>query len=229
MEPYFFILLFFGAIYLLGIILVVVTAGKNLPPLRRISITLRINLVIFLLGCAMTSVAILFDFNYLNYESPIPYSNWKQIRFTDFRGLKRPGQSLDGMNEFAFIVGEMQVTRNDKAITATTYFFPSRSYVYNSNLENDYLLAHELNHLHITEYCARLFRKEIKAASKSVPDDTIEIIKTRFRKYDDSLQFAYDDQTYHSYVLGKQKAWERTIDSCLKSLSEYENPVITNR
>jgi hypothetical protein len=229
MKPYIFVLLFFGVFYLIEIVSVVRILGKNLPTLRRIKITFRINILIFFTGFLMLSIAILFDINYLRYELPIPYLYWKNITFTDFRGVKRPNQALDGQKDFAFIVSELKVKRINDGIMATTYFHPARSYVYNTDLASNELLTHEIYHLHITEYSARLLRKKIKNTTKPISDNTLEAIKSKFQFFEDSLQFQYDDQTYHSYLVGKQKNWQHQIDSCLKSLKEYENPTITDK
>lgn len=229
MKPYVIILIFFGILYLIEIISFVRILGKNLPPLHRIKITLRINIAIFFSGLLLLSIAVLFDFNYLRYESPIPYSRWTEITFADFRGLKRPNQTLDGQKDFAFIESELNVRKKDNTIIATTYFHPSRSYVYNKDIEFGNLLTHEIYHLHITEYSARLLRKEITNAIKPVSDERLEAIKSKFLLLGDSLQFQYDDQTYHSYLVGKQMYWQHQVDSCLESLKDFENPILTNK
>jgi hypothetical protein len=229
MKPYFFIIVFFGFFYLIMIILGISTVGKNLQPITRGKITLRINLVIFLSGCLMLAAATLFDVNYLSYKSPMPYSKWREITLADFKGLKRPDQTLDGQSDFAFIVSDVKVKRSDGIIAVTSYFHPARSYVFNDKLQNNDLLIHELYHFHITEYCARLLRKSIILSGKPISDKTLESMKNKIKHYADSLQYEYDDQTYHSYVVGKQKNWERVIDSCLNSLKGYESVIITNQ
>lgn len=228
MRPYVFVLIFFGIFYIIEIVTVIRVLIKNPSPIRRIKITLTINIVIFFSGVLMLAIALLFDINYLRYESPIPYSEWKKISFNDFRGFKRPNQTLDGQQDFAFIVSEFNACRVNDNIIIATYFHPSRSYVFNTDLEDEKLLSHEIYHFHITEYSARLFRQEIKKASKPISDNTLEAMEEKFQIFQDSLQFQYDDQTYHSYLFGKQKSWQSSIDSCLKSLKEYENPIINN-
>ncbi|HXC06832.1 MAG TPA: hypothetical protein VNZ86_18870, partial [Bacteroidia bacterium] len=174
MQAYVVILLIFGLFFLIEVISIMRLVVQYLPPVRRLKISFRINIIIFITGCLMLAVVLLFDVNYLHYKSPMPYAQWKSITFSDFRGLKRPGQTLDGMSEFAFIVPQMKVSGSGKSIEVQTYFHPCRSYVYNTAIQDEKLLKHELYHLHITEYTSRLLRKQLKEAKQPVSDEDLE-------------------------------------------------------
>ena len=114
------------------------------------------------IGIILLSIAILFDVNYLNYGSPMSYSQWQKINFYDFRALKKPGMTLNGVAEFAYIKTNRKIHYyNNGNIEITTYFHPARSYVFASDIRNPDLLNHELYHFHISEYCTRLLRKKI--------------------------------------------------------------------
>ena len=197
--------------------------------MKRIKITMRTNLFILISGACMLAWAALFHINFLHYESPIPYARWKEITFRDFRGLNRPGNTLDGQADFAFIESGIKVAQSSSHISVTTFFYPAGSYVFNAKLENDNLLTHELYHLHITEYCARQMRRDIKNVGHSADSKMLDNLQTRYRNMEDSLQMTYDDESYHSYITGQQLKWQRTIDSCLNSLKEFENPMIDNQ
>jgi len=222
LQPYIFILIFFSIFILVEAYYLIKYLRQSLPPIKRIQITFRINLVIFSTGLLMIAIVILFDINYLKYKAPIPHQNWRQITFDDFKGLKRPNETLDGGNEFAFIVTELVLVESNNKIGVVCYFHPSRSYVFKDNLYNNELLKHEIYHFHIAEYCSRLLRKQI-AKIKTASRYKAENLKANILRIEDSLQVKYDYETYHSYVMGKQLEWQLKIDSCLNSLKEYEN------
>jgi hypothetical protein len=228
MEAYIVILILFGSLFLIEVVSIVRFAVQHLEPKIRIRISFRINLAILITAILMLAVRVLFDVNYLQYKAPMPYSEWKSITFSDFRGLNRPGQTLDGMNEFAFIVPEMRVRRSSGTTLVETYFHPCRSYVYNHAIQDDKLLTHELYHLHITEYFARLLRKKLSGFTNPIPEDQFEVFVNETRGMERAWQFTYDDETYHSYLAGKQRGWEKKVDSCLTSLKSFANTRIAN-
>ncbi len=170
---------------------------------------------------------LLFDINYIQYKAPIPFENWKSITLNDFRGLKRPQENLHGEKKFAFVSTSIRTKQNDNTIQIEALFHPSRSYVFNRNLYSKGLLMHEMYHFHITEYYARLMRKEIKDLIINNKPINIDKIKISLIKKKRELQCQYDDETYHSYVIGKQIEWQNRIDSCLNSLDNYSDKIIT--
>jgi hypothetical protein len=228
MQAYVVILFVFGLFFLIEIVSILKLVVEYLPPIKRLKISLRINFVVFITAFLLIAVVVLFDVNYFRYKSPMPYSAWKSITFSEFRGLNRPGQTLDGQNEFAFIVPEIRLRHSGNSLEVITYFHPSRSYVFNNAIEDGKLLNHELYHLHIAEYCARLFRKKLTEYTKPLTSQQINISYAEILKTEDRLQFQYDDETYHSYLAGKQKRWEMHLDSCLESLKSFQSTNIIN-
>ena len=181
-------------------------------------------------GLIVLSIAILFDVNYINYERPVPYSRWQEINFYKFRGFKKPGMTLNGVAEFAFIKTNREIRYPDKqTIEITTYFHPSRSYVFSQDIRSPGLLRHELYHFHITEYCTRLLRKEILEINGNISRKIIADIDSKYDELETLLQRGYDTDTYHSYVLQEQRKWEDRIDSLLFSLQAFANPVLRIR
>jgi hypothetical protein len=225
-KAYQIILSAYGIFLIIELVALVRHLTHYLPPVKRIKITLRINMVVFISGFLMLSGAVLFDINYLRYKSPVPHSNYKEISLKDFRGLKRPNQTLDGDKEFAFIVTAIKVEKVEKGLDISAYFHPARSYVFDNNIEDDHLLKHELYHFHIAEYCARLLRKQIAGSKTILTDDEIETMTDQIKVKEDSMQFKYDDESYHSYVMAKQLNWEKRIDSGLTSLSDYAGTTV---
>jgi hypothetical protein len=172
-------------------------------------------------------VTLLWDFNYLRYKPPIEHKDWKSITLNDFRGLKRPLETLDGESKFAFVSTNVRVIKRKDKIEIKTYFYPCRSYVYNRKLYANGLLTHEIYHFHIAEYCARLIRKSVQDRIDNYESMNLSEIKNNILILENELQYQYDDETYHSYVLGKQIEWQDKIDSSLKSLENYSNTVLS--
>lgn len=183
-------------------------------------VTLRINIVVFILGVVLTGVAVLYDVNFLNYKAPMEYKDHAQIAWSDFRAIKRPHETLEGSNYFAFIVSEIDISQSGNQVTVRTLFHPSRSYTFSQENAGQSLMQHELYHLHITEYVAREIRKEFATG-----DSEVEFINAYLQR-ERMLQAAYDSETSHGYLLGKQKSWQHRIDSSLASLEQYAEPVV---
>jgi hypothetical protein len=187
----------------------------------------KFNLILFSCSLLLLSTAAVFEVNYLSYRSPVPYSNWKTITFYYFKGYKRPGQTLFGDKEFAFIrVSRETRFINDTTIEAITCFHPSRSYVFEQQIRSPGLLQHELYHFHIAEYCTRLLRKDLLEHSVTFTGSGLAALNEKYADIEQDMQVAYDDEPYHSYVLQEQKRWEHDIDSALVQLASYSNTVI---
>jgi len=178
-------------------------------------------------GIILLSVAIVFDINYFNYKRPIPYSQFRKISFYDFKAFKRPDITLNGFKEFAYIKTNRRIHYlNNGNVEITTYFHPSRSYVFAQNIRDLDLLTHELYHFHISEYYTRLLRKEILGNPKNISDNMIIRLNKKYYEFENEMQLNYDEDTYHSYVMQEQKKWEIKIDSLLQSLESFSNPLI---
>lgn len=184
-------------------------------------VTLRINIVVFVLGIALTGLAVIYDVNFLRYKAPMEYKDYKQITWSDFRAIKRPHYTLEGSQNFAFIASQIDISQSNEYVEVRTYFHPCRSYTFSQQMAGQDLMQHELYHLHITEYVAREIRKEFSGADAR----NAEFINAYLQRERD-LQAQYDGETSHGYLLGKQRSWQKKIDSCLLSLENYSEPVI---
>jgi len=193
---------------------------------NRKAIFRRIDRVLLIFSFIAILVSLLFDFNYLQYKSPIPFKDWKTITIADFRGLKKPNSTLDGMSDFAFITSSIDIQRKSNSIIIVALFHPARSYVYNRNIYSKGLLTHEMYHFHITEYFARLMRKDLTDCIKNEKPYDLDAIEKKYLQREREMQFQYDDETYHSYVLEKQIDWQQKIDSLLIGLKGYSETQI---
>jgi len=184
------------------------------------------NLVLFFVSVLILAYTISYHVNFLNYKSPIPYEDWEKITWSDFRGRNYPNFTLYGGKKFAFISTQIKVSQTPIGdIEIVTYFHPARSYVFNKSIVNQSLLQHELYHFHLAESVARMMRKKVSSEPLIGFLDLSDYLSSLQEK-EDSLQQAYDNQTYHGYLNQEQKRWERYIDSTLVSMIDYTNHVV---
>lgn len=213
----------FSAIYLPLIILqFLIYIGKIKIPKLNFKKILFTNLIILVLG--IIGIGILSHTNYLDYEKPIPYSEYDRINFQNFRGLELFQKEFQGSKHFAYVVTSIEVNKKNNSIEA--YFHPSRSFVYNNKSASTDLLTHELYHFKITEIFARKSRQEIIEKKISSFDKRKEILNKNLIE-EQNFQELYDYETYHSYVYSKQREFEKRIDSLLLTLNKYKNPKLS--
>jgi hypothetical protein len=184
------------------------------------------NLTLFVLSFSLIIISILYHVNFLRYQKPIEHADSNTISLRDFKGIKLPGQSMDGVKEFAFIVTSFDCQITDDQINLRALFHPSRSYVFNEKAVDKFLLQHEIYHFHITEYFARLIRKELSLHKKMPSRETVDDIIYKHKNLLAQMQFQYDNESYHSYILKKQKLWEKRIDSLLSVEHNFRTTAI---
>ena len=186
----------------------------------------QIDTSVFVLGFTCLAASTLFHINIIEYHRPIQHADVATITLQDFIGFKRPNQTLDGSNEFAFIVTSIEYEMDDHQVEIKAIFHPSRSYVFNERLVDKFLLEHELYHFHITELHARLIRSQLAALNQMPTVNQVERIVNTQRTSEYIMQKEYDNDTYHSYVLKKQKAWQGKIDSLLSSHQKFAQTAV---
>jgi hypothetical protein len=219
MQPHVIILIVVALAFIPEVIWIVKLFQNKAQDGRLPKLTLRVNIIVFAIGVILTGITVLYDVNYLKYKSPMDYSKWEQITWSDFRAIKRPRQTLQ--STFAFITTEIKISEYSDRVNVTTFFHPARSYTFSEQSAGQDLLTHELYHLHLSEYVAR----EIRQLYSDPNMKDVEFVNS-YQKREDSLQAQYDEETAHGYLLGQQRRWQSKIDSCLKSLQEYANPEI---
>ena len=190
---------------------------------------MRSNLILLAFSVAFIAMTATFHVNYFDYEKPIAYSEWETITWTNFRGNNSPYRTLKGSRQFAFIETEIRVVEANDNIHVTSYFHPSRSYVFNKRVKDKPFLKHELLHFHITEYHARLLRKKIIEELNSNPDLDADDLLDAINEDHNSMQRAYDEETDHGLLVGRQKNWQNRIDSLLIDLDDMKYTVINRR
>jgi hypothetical protein len=180
------------------------------------------NLYMFFTAIIILLIVLLYDINYLNYQKPIAYDEIESIELSDFKAIKRPNFNLFGSTQFAYICTDIKTQFDHNKVSITAFFHPSRSYTFSSELASEGLLNHELGHFHITELWKRKIVKAI-IEKGSVSKKEIKSIIKSFLIEERAMQKQYDEETFHGYVLGKQKEWEENILSQINKLDNYSN------
>lgn len=193
---------------------------KNEVKISREKISRIIDIVLFSVSISVILIYTLWEVNFLNYKSPIPYNKWQEITYNDFKGLKKP-YGNDYYSATIFSTTSVKV-KKDKIIIESK-FYPSRSYVYNKNIIDKYLFTHEIYHFHITECSARMMRKEVMMLIDNNQPIELDDLQDHFLFIEDSLQDQYDQQCAHGLRLSKQIEWQDNVDSILRSYDNYSS------
>ena len=91
-------------------------------------------------------------------------------------------------------------------------------------LSDNQLLIHEKYHFNITEYHARLLRKEIIAIGKEkLKTDKLKSLHIKYLKLANKMQDEYDRESEHNKVYEKQRYWELKVDDLLRQTTLYKN------
>jgi hypothetical protein len=186
----------------------------------------KVNTAVLILGSTMLAVSVLFHINILRYSSPIPFAEIDRITLKDFKGYRKPYQTLDGQSEFAFITTSIKWQKTDKGVEVEAVFHPARSYIYNDKIVDRFLLKHELYHFRITEIFARKCRQELSKIKLMPADDATTEIIAMNEESETQMQLRYDEESYHGYLMKEQKRWEKNVDSLLNLLVEYKTPTV---
>lgn len=218
-----FILIYFSPVYYHLYLAVRESKKGNRIYLHRVKMFLNWGFIILLLIIGV--IAILSHTNYLDYEEPLTYDKVDEITFENFRGIELFKKSLYGNERFAYVYTTIETDIQPDSLLIKSLFHPSRSFVYKKNTNSQELLDHEIFHFKITELFVRKLKKRISGLEKPSDEKIREIIED-FKAREKSFQQRYDYETFHSYVYGEQKRYEKLIDSSLNSLKEYTNPKI---
>lgn len=196
------------------------------PEIKLQRLKSKVNAALLILGSTMLVVSVLFHINILRYSSPIPFTEIDRISLKDFKGYRKPNQTLDGQREFAFITTTINWEKTDKGVEVQAVFHPARSYVYNDKIVDRFLLKHELYHFRITEIFARKCRQELSQIDVVPSDDALSELIAFNEESKTEMQLRYDEESYHGYLMKEQKRWEKNVDSLLNLLVEYKTSTV---
>lgn len=106
---------------------------------------------------------------------------------------------------------------------------PNNSRKITDTLSDNQLLIHEKYHFNITEYYARLFRKEIIAIGKEkLTTDKLKSLHIKYLKLASKTQDEYDKESNHNKIYEKQRYWELKVDDLLRQTEIYSDSKLNN-
>lgn len=210
-----------------AVVLVVGTLLMRKVKPGRFKVALWSSLAALVASIPLLLLTTLFNVNILSYRAPIAFSSGTSIDLQMFKGWNRPGGNLDGSSRFAFITSTIEYEMHKDGVEVEAYFHPSRSYVYNKNLIDRFLLKHEIYHFHIAEYWARTFRKRISEFDSKPSRQMLKLDFESIQENEYRMQVQYDRETAHGYILGRQKDWIDKIDSLLTQLDDFASPLVS--
>ncbi len=133
----------------------------------------------------------------------------------------------DGFDAFIYsgIYCPKKITTSDSKVYA--YMDPSQSGRLKDSVFGIQLRIHEQYHFNITEYHARLLRKDIVEIGKiNLTRNKIQSLYKRHERQRENMQIIYDNISDHNMETEKQRYWELKIDDLLRKTAYYKNPDI---
>ena len=149
------------------------------------------------------------------------------LTWDNFKKRAPRGSNYDAETNSAIDL-QMAVSMDSVVVAVFTYFDPTSSWKKKKKL-TDALLKHEQLHFDITEYHARLLRKELLNTVFKKPQTVGKTITKLFNqqiKKWKKMQDAYDKETKHSTVVDKQAEWESNVANYLSETEEFSEPVL---
>ncbi len=168
-------------------------------------------------------VILIFGFNHRTGAGNKDIIIWseKQLEWENFE-LVRSIENEYVATIYSDIFCPNLITEGNSEVHA--YMDPNISERLINEYDSENVLVHEQYHFNITEYCARLLRKELVTRGLGgLSLKTIKDLKTKYDNKLDSLQNAYDSITDHNVNWDQQRYWELKIDDWLRETSYYVN------
>lgn len=151
----------------------------------------------------------------------------RALSWDDFPVIK----SIPG-NFHAKVYSDIQFegNREDNSLRIYARMLPHKSGRVSDGIEDmDQLLIHEQLHFDITEYNARLFRKEaISIGKEKLTNHDLQRLGQKYLKQIGIMQTRYDKESQHNMVMPQQRYWELYVAGLLRETATYAEEDIYN-
>ena len=150
------------------------------------------------------------------------YIDWRpdqKLTWEDFKG--RPEQGADrAALSFIQIHADFGYKNNTLTWHITCRFNKKKSW---GKTKTDYILAHEQLHFDITEAHARILNQRLSAYRYNAGtfQQDLDKIYNSTMKEENQMQQAYDRESNHSIIAGKQAEWQEKIKKLLAETEKY--------
>ncbi|WP_299311303.1 hypothetical protein [uncultured Aquimarina sp.] len=163
---------------------------------------------------------------YSNKVELINIVTWSDqpVNWLDFQEVEHIDDKFD-----AAIFSEIYCPNKINEDTPLIYAFmdPNQSERLKDSVFDPQLLKHEQYHFNITEYHARLLRKQIiQKGEENMSTSTLQDLYDRYDQERAKMQIEYDEVSEHNINQKKQRYWELKIDDLLRQTAYYKNPNI---
>jgi YD repeat-containing protein len=143
------------------------------------------------------------------------------LSWNDFTEIDSLSGGYDA-NIFSEIALKGDYTKDNFEVYA--YMNPNQSHKVKDSSFNKQLLIHETYHFNITEYHARLLRKEIiKLGIQKLTKEKIDSLHNKYKYVSLKMQKKYDEESDHNKKQRQQRYWEMKIDDLLRQTEIYKN------
>src|SRR5690606_32428406 len=116
--------------------------------------------------------------------------------------------------------------REDQSLHIYAQMIPFKSgRVVAADIDGEQLLIHEQLHFNITEYHARLFRKEAIAIDHDkLTNNDLQRLGKKYLNKIGAMQSLYDKESKHNTDWPQQRYWELHVAGLLRETVYYANP-----
>ncbi len=176
-----------------------------------------------------TSLVLLILIFVVGYTNKVELSDMVQwsdrsVNWSDFQEVEKIDDEYDA-TIFSEIFCPKLINEDNSLVYA--FMDPNQSERLKDSILDTQLLKHEQYHFNITEYHARLLRKEIvKKGLDNISSGTLQDLYDKFDLQRAKMQREYDEVSEHNTNFQKQRYWELKIDDLLRQTAYYKNPNI---
>jgi hypothetical protein len=162
-------------------------------------------------------------------ESQITWVKDQPLTWNDFEGTPDNSTHLHAYTRTSLKTDFLSNTSNSAVLAVSGYFDKSESWV-KPDQKTDRLLVHEQRHFDMSEIYRRKLMQKLESfegfSFKNFSKEASRIFNEIFQELT-SEQKRYDQETQHSKIEDKQKAWGEYIDKELEKMKAYEGLEIT--
>jgi hypothetical protein len=149
------------------------------------------------------------------------WSDNEKITWNDFKPTKWQKKGVSATIKTSIWCN---INIDNKTAKVFAYMNKNKSRALDTIPLNKTLLRHEQYHFNITEYYARLFRKELIALGENkINKNTVLKLLKEYETQLNDTQKKYDSITKHGKDLIEQPLWEVKIRSLLDKIEDYKN------
>ncbi|WP_378174664.1 hypothetical protein [Aquimarina sp. SS2-1] len=178
------------------------------------------------LYASLVLLILIFIVGYTNKVELSDMVQWsdRSVNWSDFQEVEKINDAYDA-TIFSEIFCPRMINEEDSLVYA--FMDPNQSERLKDSVFDAQLLKHEQYHFNITEYHARLLRKEIvKKGLENISPGTLQDLYDKFDLQRAKMQREYDEVSEHNMDYKKQRFWELKIDDLLRETYYYKNPNI---